>query len=155
SRRRWWALEALPAACISLVHSKDERCRGFPTASPQKNAALARAFRARSSFDRGILLCQYHDRPHFDAAESGQWNARTYLDGFGVGRRLDQDEAKQVFLRFGEGSVGDDDLAFAHAHGLGALQRFERLGGDELAAFLERLVVVETFLGEGLRLRLG
>src|SRR5690349_13158462 len=57
------------------------------------------------------------NRPHFDAAELCRRNSRCELDGLVEIACLDEIEARELLLGFGEWPVGDRELAVAHAHG--------------------------------------
>src|SRR6187455_2541376 len=98
--------------------------------------------RGSRSGGRGAQLrahLQLAYRPHFDAAELRRRNPRRDLDGFVEIARVDEIEARELLLGFGERPVGHAELAIAHAHGGGGMYGVERLCGDEVPAGTQRV----------------
>src|SRR4051812_28535299 len=80
------------------------------------------------------------DRPHFDRADARRRNAAGDLDRFIEIARFHHIEAGELFFGFRERTVGDRHFAVAHAHRGRGLDRFERFGGETMAAFTDSAV---------------
>jgi hypothetical protein len=63
------------------------------------------------------------------------------LDRFVQIASLDQDESAQLFIGFGERSLGKSDLTVLGSQGGGGLHRLQRLSGNQMAAFSKDIVV--------------
>src|SRR5882762_9617521 len=83
---------------------------------------------------RSIRLRQYKiaHRAHFDAADSCRRNTRGQLKRLVEIVRIDQVEARQLFLGLGKRSIGGRHLAVAYAHGGRGVHRMQRFGRDDL-----------------------
>src|SRR5256714_4574128 len=77
-----------------------------------------------------------HDRTHFDGAEARARDLRGDGDGLVQIGRLDQVVAAQLLLRLGEGAVGSQALAVAHAHRGGRVGRLQRVAAFDLSGEL-------------------
>src|SRR5918999_1775668 len=87
-----------------------------------------------SSCTLRLLAVELPDRPHLDAPGTRPRNPRRQLDGVVQIPRLDQVEAAELLLRFGERAVGRRDLRVPAADGRRGVRGLETFTGEVVAA---------------------
>src|SRR5918996_1415936 len=116
-----------------------------PVRAPPRSAAL----RPR------LVPAQVPERPHLDAAQARRRYSLGHLDGLVEVPCLDQVEPAELLLGLGERAVGRRKPAAPHPHGLGRVNRLERLREDRVTALLQLLVDRDVLVRERLELARG
>ena len=107
----------------------------------------------RDHAQRSALRLELPDRPDFDAAFARRRNLRRDLHRFLLAGRVDQVEARELFLGFRERPVGNRDAAAADPNGLRGLDREQRLRRQQQALLLQVVAAIEAFaIGDGVQL---